>query len=1078
MNEIQQVEQAIKSLEAQRKLLGDTVVDLALEPLKQKLAALKNIPQEPKILDERKLVTVMFADLSGFTALSEKMDPEQVREIMNGCFNALVPIIERYGGTIDKFIGDEIMALFGAPIAKENDAEMAMRASLEMMEALKQFNQDHGLSLGMHFGINTGVVVGGGLGSENRQQYSVMGDAVNLAARLEAASESGQIFIGPTTYKLTEPYFEFEKLKPMSLKGKSQPVQIYLLKGIKKNITRERGIDGLFSPIIGREKDLNKIEGSLEKLEKGAGGIIFLLGEAGMGKSRLVSELRSKFSSKIQWFEGRAFAHTQLDSYKLVNSLLDDIFKIEKDTPPKAVSTILDNYLKNTFTENPTQLMAYLSRLRGLPNKPEFEDVFKDVLPSAIQARMQQAFEQLISHLAQERPLVLVWEDLHWADTSSIQLLQHILLLSKKLPVFFLIVSRLQENITEWFETLIQQNLNPEKLELSPLSSEQSAELLENLLKIDYLPSHTLEMILSKSEGNPFFLEELLRSLIETGMVILESGSITVSDKIQDLQVPDTLQGVIAARIDRLPAESKQTLQNAAVIGRIFQDSVLKLVIDQEAAKFDVDQSLTELQKKTLIRNKESTEYIFKHAITHDVTYQSLLISRRKALHLLTARSIEDIFSEQREELSPSLAIHFSLGGDPSKSSFYFQKAAEKAEHNYSNREALNFYLKAVEEIKKTYDSDQIKELDSCFEKIGGIYSLLGETSEALQALDQALANLEPKDNIKKAQIIRKKGLAFNAARNFPKMIENYQEAEQILGELSEANNQVWLEEWINLQLDLAWAYYFGNKVPELDATIKLVNPIIEKFGNLIQKNRLYGTLFLSDLRRFRYFQLPDFMIERLHLQLDTAKQIGNKALIGRALAKTGFARMWRNEHDLAEKIFLESFKDIEHVGDMDSLLISKTYIALAMRKKGDLSKTITYAEASLNLAKSVKSHFYIGASFGILGWAFWKLGNREKADQLLSSAIETYKQFPGSNPIEFLYKGPLMGIAVEEGNWEKAVEYCKSFLDPIQQRMPDGAYELIENGIKSWEEKDLNATKEAFNDLLFLLRKEQTGYV
>jgi predicted ATPase len=738
----------------------------------------------------------------------------------------------------------------------------------------------------------------------------------------------------------------------------------------------------------------------------------------------------------------------------------------------------LDKYLQNTLKGDSTQLMAYLSRLRGLPNKPEFEEIFKDVLPSAIQARMQQAFGQLISHLAQERPVVLVWEDLHWSDTSSIQLLQHILPISKKLPIFFLIVSRLQENVTEWFEALIQQDLSPEKLELSPLTSEQSAELLENLLKIDNLPSQTLEMILSKSEGNPFFLEELLRSLIETGMVILESGKITVSDKIQDFQVPDTLQGVIAARIDRLPAESKHTLQNASVIGRIFQDSVLKLVIDQDAAKLDVDQSLNELQKKTLIRNKESAEYIFKHAITHDVTYQSLLISRRKALHLLTARSIEDIFSAQRDELSPSLAIHFSLGGEPSKSSYYFQKAAERAEHNYSNREALNFYLKAVEEIKKTDDRDQIKELDSCFEKIGGIYSLLGETEEALKALDHALANLEPKDIIKKAQIIRKKGLAFNAARNFPKMIENYHEAEQMLGEFSESNGQAWIEEWINLQLDLAWAYYFGNKVPELDATIKQVNPNIEKFGNLIQKNRLYGTLFLSELRRFRYFQLPDFMIERLNLQLDTAKQIGNKALIGRALAKSGFARMWRNEHDLAEEIFLESFKDIEHVGDMDSLLISKTYIALAMRKKGDLSKTISYAEASLDLAKSVNSHYYIGASYSNLGWASWKLGNREKADQFLRSAIEAYKQFPGSNPIEFLYKGPLMGIAVEVENWEKAVEYCKSFLDPIQQRMPDGAYELIENGMQSWKKKDLPATKDAFIELLFLLRKEQTGYV
>ncbi len=1078
MNEIQQVELAIQSLEAQRELLGDAVVDVALAPLKQKLAALKNTPPEPSSLDERKLVTVMFADLSGFTALSEKLDPERVREIMNGCFNVLVPIIERYDGTIDKFIGDEIMALFGAPISRENDAEMALRAALEMMEALNQFNQDQGLRLGMHFGINTGVVVTGGLGSETRQQYSVMGDAVNLAARLEGASESGQIFIGPTTYKLTEPYFEFEALDPISLKGKSQPVQIYLLKGLKKQITRERGIEGLFSPLIGREKEINRIEGKLHDLEKGKGGMVFLLGEAGMGKSRLVSELRDNFSGRFQWHEGRAFSHSSAVSYSLINSLFDHVLNVEKDAPPQLVAKALTDLLEKIFPEKSILREAYLSRLRELPLKPEFEAVFKDVLPSAIQARMHQAFEQLIAQLALNHPLVLVWEDLHWADASSFQLLEYLLSLSRNHSVFFLMVSRVQENIEEWVDNLIHRNLHPEKLELSPLTSEQSAELLENLLKIDNLPPPTLAMILSKSEGNPFFLEELLRSLIETGMVILETDRITVSDKIQDLQIPDTLQGVIAARIDRLPAASKQTLQNASVIGRIFQDAVLKQIFSQESARLDVDQSLNELQRKTLIRNRESAEYIFKHAITHDVTYQSLLISRRKVLHLITAKSLEEIFPDRLDELAPNLAFHYSLGGESSKSSYFFQKAAEKAEKNYSNREALNFYLKSIEEIEKTENLNSKEVRCNLLQKVGGIYSLLGKTEDALKALNEALLILDSEDPIKKAQIIRQKGLAFNAARNIPKMIENYQEAALELGEWNELNDSIWMDEWINLQLDLAWAYYFGNKVPELDATIEMVNPIIEKFGNLEQKNRLYGTLFLSDLRKYRYFQLPDFMIERLELQLETARQIGNKALIGRALAKTGFARMWRNEHELAEEVFLESFKDIEHVGDMDSLLISKNYIALAMRKKGDWSKALTYAEESLELSNKAKSHYYIGVSNGNLGWAYWKSGERQNAYSYLKSAEEAFGKFPGSNPVEFLYKGPLMGMAIEEEDWGKAVEYSRSFLNPIQQRMPEIAYELIEKGIQVWQENNLEETQNAFLQLVLVLREEETGYV
>jgi class 3 adenylate cyclase len=1078
MNEIQQLENAIKALETQRAVLGDAIVNVTLEPLRHKLEALKKAQQQSISNDERKLVTVMFADLSGFTALSEKLDPESVREIMNGCFDALVPIIEKYGGVIDKFIGDEIMALFGAPVAKENDAERALRASLEMMARLEQFNLEKGTKLGMHFGINTGLVVAGGLGSEGRQQYSVMGDAVNLAARLEGASESGEIYVGPTTYKLTNPFFEFEKLSPLPLKGKSEPVQIYLLKGLKKHVTRERGIEGLFSPLVGRDKELGVIEHFFKNQNDGKGGILAVSGEAGLGKSRLVAEIKQRFSGQLQWFEGRALSHMESVSYAMVNSLLDNILGVDRDISAPALSGILEKYLKENFREDLDFLFPYLSRLRGLQPKPEFEQIFKDVLPTAIRMRMHQAFEKLVLDLASRGPLVLVWEDLHWADASSLGLLDHLVPLSKKLPLFILLISRNQENIAAWMEAMEQKGLFIHRLELVPLSQSESTELVQNLLRIENLPQTTLEMILSKSEGNPFFLEELLRSLIESGMVIMESGIVKASEKITDFQVPDTLQGIIAARLDRLPLESKRTLQNASVIGRIFQESVLKLNIDRESSSLDLHRTLNELQHKTLIRNRESAEYIFKHAITHDVTYNSLLISRRKTLHLLTAESIEAIFADQLEELAPNLGFHFAHGGNPQKAAAYFLQAAEKAERNYANREALNFYRQAIGQMEKMAESVQKEKLRTYYEKVGGVHSLLGNTAEALEAFDQALANARVEDRISQARITRMKGLAFSAARNTPLMMEKYLNAAALLGDYKASRENAWIDEWLNLKLDLAWALYIENKVQELDGLIENISPVIESQGSLPQKNRLYGTLFLLDLRKYRYYMLPDATIDRLQLQLETAKQMGNKALIGRAMVYTGFARMWRNEHDLAEKIFLDSFPDIEHVGDMDSLMIGKCYIAVAARKKGDLQKAERYAVASLDLAQSIRNQFYIGNSLGMLAWTAWKNGDREKAHSYLESAKEAFSKFPAPNPIEFVYKGPMMGMAVEDGDWENAVAYSKVFLNPNQQRMPDAAYKQIEQAITCWESVDLAATKEAFQKLFELLQQTETGYV
>ncbi|RPI31775.1 MAG: adenylate/guanylate cyclase domain-containing protein [Chloroflexota bacterium] len=245
MTERQQLEQAIAHLESQRATFGDAAVETAIGALRQKLAALDSVVATPasELSGERKLVTIMFADISGFTALAEKMDPEAVRDLMNRCFGRLVPCIKRYDGQIDKFIGDEIMALFGAPVAHENDPERALRAALAMLAALKKFNLENKTQLGIHFGINTGLVLAGGIGSSEQQAYSVMGDAVNLAAHLEDVSERGQILVGPDTYRLTAPLFEYQALEPVRVKGKEKPVQVYLVCGVKAHPGKVRGLE-------------------------------------------------------------------------------------------------------------------------------------------------------------------------------------------------------------------------------------------------------------------------------------------------------------------------------------------------------------------------------------------------------------------------------------------------------------------------------------------------------------------------------------------------------------------------------------------------------------------------------------------------------------------------------------------------------------------------------------------------------------------------------------------------------------------------------------------------------------------
>jgi class 3 adenylate cyclase len=339
MIERTELEAAIAALDTQRNLLGDQVIDTTLAVLRQQLAQ-SELPDWPHIAmtAERKQVTVMFADISGFTAMSEKLDPEEVRNLINTCFDHLGAVINHYEGHIDKFIGDEIMALFGAPIAHENDPERALRAALDMMTALENFNRQHAHQipkpLALHFGINTGLVIAGVIGTQDRRDYSVMGDTVNLAARLEGLSETGDILVGEDTYRLTAPLFDFEAMPPVMVKGKEKPVQTYRVLRARSVQDQMRGIEGLSSPLVGRKSELAHLKEAVNRLFEAKGSVVTILGDAGLGKSRLIREIfEADETHRITWVRGRALSYGQSASYMVARDLFFNLFNISLETP-------------------------------------------------------------------------------------------------------------------------------------------------------------------------------------------------------------------------------------------------------------------------------------------------------------------------------------------------------------------------------------------------------------------------------------------------------------------------------------------------------------------------------------------------------------------------------------------------------------------------------------------------------------------------------------------------------------------------------------------------------------------------
>ncbi|MEM7345950.1 MAG: adenylate/guanylate cyclase domain-containing protein [Chloroflexota bacterium] len=546
------------------------------------------IEASSQLAGERRVVTVLFADISGFTAMSENMDPEQLRSLMNDCFDRLVPIVEKYEGTVDKFIGDEIMALFGAPTAHEDDPARALRVALEFMDTLAQFNAEYGTDLGMHAGINTGLVVAGGIGSQGRQQYSVMGDTVNLASRLESASERGEIFVGPDTHRATAPLFEFETLSPIQVKGKADPVQVYKLLGSKREPDQVRGLVGLESPMVGRDPELKALLKLSSALQSGQGSVATIIGEAGLGKSRLSKEWRASARSKIEnntsvtWIEGRCLSYGQGLAYHLVTDMLYTLIGVPPASDEAQTRIALWDFIEAHFGADTLEVYPYLGHMLSLQIEGEARDRIQRLDPQSLQNYYFSSLRQLFQKVATQNPVGFIFEDTHWADPSSTDLIIKLMPLTNEIPLLFCFVTRPDYDAPGWkLVTTARDTFSHSltELNLQTLSTTDSRQIISNLLEIESLPEEIRNVILARSEGNPFFVEEVIRMLIDRGAIIKEGHRWIACEQINGVEIPDNLQGLLLARIDRLPEDIKHTLRVASVIGRQFSVKVLEEVL-------------------------------------------------------------------------------------------------------------------------------------------------------------------------------------------------------------------------------------------------------------------------------------------------------------------------------------------------------------------------------------------------------------------------------------------------------------------------------------------------------------------
>jgi len=690
---------------------GATLSDaVALRPVVDGFALIKNyIPPElaRKILNagkqiesERRHVTVLFADVVGFTALSEKMDVELVSTILNDCFRGLISTILKYEGTIDKFIGDGIMAIFGAPLAHENDPERAARCGLDMLADIERFNNQTAIELpsrlGLHVGLHSGMVIAGNVGSDLRMNYSVIGDTVNLAARLVELAPSGEIYLTAETQKLIAHLAVSEGPFRMTLKGKASPVPVYKLRSLKTGGEEKDGGIGR-NEFVGREKEIAAIRRACESVLDKNQVTLCIQGEAGVGKSRLKGELiKLAYKSGIAAYEGQCSSFEVNTPYYLWTTLMKNLLKVGPETSEADVRKRLHQI---THTLALDEHEPYLGTLLSL----RFEEILL-VDETLRKQRVFQATRALLSAIAARRPIAFILEDLHWIDRFSQELLEYIFSRTTNVVLsLFVLIYRDEyahaSTVTEGAQVM----------DLNRLTRSEALKLMKLRLEVDQVPQAIEDLVLKRSEGNPFFIQEIIKTLMDKRIIAVRRGRVEILTDNIESGVPETIQGIIMARIDRIQDSIKDVLFSASVIGREFSRPLLEHVIDQ---KNDVTTNLTELKALELVLEKDEAheaEYLFKHYLIQEVAYNTILLNKRKELHGGIARAIEELFADRLVEFYELLAFHYEKAEQWDKAAEYLSRSGHKVRQMYSQEESKDFFERKNVAVKKLYQSASAK---------------------------------------------------------------------------------------------------------------------------------------------------------------------------------------------------------------------------------------------------------------------------------------------------------------------------------------------------------------------------------
>jgi predicted ATPase/class 3 adenylate cyclase len=987
--------------------------------------------RKSRLSGQRKPVTILFTDIVGSTAIAETMDPEDWRDIVSGVHQRIGKAIYAYEGTITQLLGDGVYAFFGAPITHEDDPVRAVLSAMDIQQSIRDYASSLKKDpawLQVRVGINTGEVVIGDIAADMHVEYLAFGDAVNVAARLESAAEPGAIVVSDATHEQVRHRFEVEDLEPIRAKGKKEHLAAFRIQKLRSEPLRVRGIEGLESPLVGRNVERESIELAIARLREGQGGILTLVGEAGLGKSRLVTEIRkSCFTDEVHWLEGRCLSYGKKTPYQLWTSALRDLFDLDATEPPSQQIERIEATITGRCPDQVDSILPYLLALLGLPEDTHPNIKLANLSGEALQMAIFNAIEILISGTAQQRPIVLVCEDLHWADPTSLELLERIVRLPETLPLMVILVLRPDQACGAWKLREELKSSESERfvdLELAPLSENQSVDLVQQLLASDSLPEELKHQILTRAAGNPFYVEEILRGLIDSNFIRLDpsSGVWTVDEAITDIPIADSLHAVLMARVDQLPEAARRTLDVAAVLGRRFDLDLLQKVLDYPADGILKNTALL-IERQFFHPSKSDSPrtVVFKHALTQEVTYSALLKRDRKQMHAQVGAALEDLFPTRLDAWVDQLALHYLRAEVWDRAWKYNIAAGKKAQEGFANVEAIGYLLASLAMVDQL-DSIEEAEVISTMLELAAVHDRINQYEEALNCLTEAMATaekieVEHQRLVMSARIHQKQGQVLRSMGEYERAEATIRAGLELVKEESS---------WERGALLIHLASILTRQGEYAEAKQACADGIadLEDVGDQVELAHAYS--LLGTIQR----DLGDTDASFTHRQksLEISETIENLPLQMEAHNNLAVAYYDLGQYEKAVHHYQRSREISERIGNLNTLARAEINLGEIQIIWGEWDEAERAIQKALDIW--LRRGYSLGQAYGscVMGNLYVHREEPEDALSYLNRSLELFKELGAQSFLPAIYR--LMADAYFlQGDLEQTEVYCQKAL-------------------------------------------------